>query len=162
MSTPRSPSLPAERGSRATSSDGADSPSQKRSHDAMVAGQHGTHASPIQIASQPNSDVSDEDIHLSTTPTPSHAPANTRAEQSESHFQPDDDELDPEMPLDHFDWRDLEERYHDAMRERSQEEQQLSDEFQRLMNVVLRFPPRTTCRLLYSVLPNMGGYHFQS
>lgn len=103
MSTPPSPALPEEH--PASDMDTEGSPLRKRSH-ADMEGQH-----------------EDEVSHL-TSPS---------GEQGKFHEQTEENEPDPEAPLEAFDWHEFEKKYHDAMAERKQEEIALFREFERLM-----------------------------
>ncbi|OJD30905.1 zinc finger fyve domain-containing protein 19 [Diplodia corticola] len=129
MSTPPSPE---DRPNR-----GAESPTRKRSHSEMAAGKQGVQrASPVPPTeiSSAGSDSSDkEDDSVKPTSMPPLENVNAH-EQPETQFQMGDDELDPEQPLKDFDWQELEERYHNAMAVKLDEDQQLWTEFERLMN----------------------------
>lgn len=46
----------------------------------------------------------------------------------------DSDQSDPADKIEHFDWKKLEERYHDAIAEKNKVEREILDEFNSLMN----------------------------
>lgn len=136
MSTPPSPALPEEH--PASDMDTEGSPLRKRSH-ADMEGQHGAQrALPIEISSTHSSDLDTED-EVSHLTSPS-------GEQGKFHEQTEENEPDPEAPLEAFDWHEFEKKYHDAMAERKQEEIALFREFERLM----------------AFFPTMGKHHKHS
>lgn len=133
MSTPPLSPLPEDQPGSPRQSE--PSPARKRSHSEMAAGQQGARrASPVEISStHSSSDDTEEDSKVISTP--SRKNDNHAEEQPETRVQIDDDELDPEQPLEEFDWEELENRYHKAIDQRNKEDQQLYDDFQRLMTV---------------------------
>lgn len=135
MSAPPSSPLPENQPGSATQSE--PSPTRKRSHSEMVAGQQGARrASPVEISSTHSSSDDTEEDSTKVTLTPSRKNGTRAEEQRETRVQIDDDELDPEQPLEEFDWEELEKRYHEAIGQRNKEDQQLYDDFQRLMTVI--------------------------
>lgn len=141
MSTPPSPE-----GQRGSASESEPSPTRKRSHSEMAAGQQGAQrpSSPVEISSTRSNSDDMEDDSAKPTSTPPRKNGKT-GEQPETQFPMDEDELDPEQPLEDFDWQELEQRYHKAMETKTEEERQLYDEFERLIRVI--GPPRydTAC-----------------
>lgn len=132
MSASPSSPLPEDQPDSATQSE--PSPTRKRSHSEMVAGQQGARrASPVEISSTHSSSDDTEEDSTKVTSTPSRKNGNHAEEQRETRVQIDNDELDPEQPLEEFDWEELENRYHKAIGQRDKEDEQLYDDFQRLM-----------------------------
>ncbi|EKG21994.1 hypothetical protein MPH_00686 [Macrophomina phaseolina MS6] len=108
--------------------------SPKRSHADMesTSGQHGQRDSPVEVSSAQFSSEDDGESAQSSASPP--AEENKRHhEHRQTQFQSSEDDLDPEAPLDPFDWQELEGRYHDEMTYRQAEEEALFMEFERLM-----------------------------
>jgi hypothetical protein len=66
------------------------------------------------------------------------------ASEHDDEMKEDEEEevdSDPAEKIVDFDWNDLHERYHQAMKECHEEEEQLAQEWQSLMNVQLRVSP---------------------
>ncbi|KAL1651388.1 hypothetical protein SLS58_000728 [Diplodia intermedia] len=129
MSTPPSPEDQPGSGTESEPS-----PTRKRNHSEMAAGQQGTQRAspPVEISSARSDSDGVDDNSVKPTSTPPHK--NGKAEeQPETEFRVDEDELDPEQPLGDYDWQDLERRFHKAMDEKTEEDDRLSDEFARLI-----------------------------
>ncbi|KAL1636849.1 hypothetical protein SLS56_000943 [Neofusicoccum ribis] len=111
----------------------------------MVAGQQGAqHASTIEISSTSSCSEDADDQSPRATPIPSHNHDAPGEKLADAQAQTEDDELDPGQPLADFDWTELEARYHGAMKERNAEEQELFNEFERLMNFFQMWANTTT------------------
>ncbi|GME40278.1 Zinc finger fyve domain-containing protein 19 [Neofusicoccum parvum] len=111
----------------------------------MVAGQQGAqHASTIEISSTSSRSEDADDQSPRATPIPSHNHHTPGEKLADAQAQTEEDELDPGQPLADFDWTELEARYHGAMKERNAEEQELFNEFERLMNFFQMWANTTT------------------
>lgn len=97
---------------------------------------------PDGALSTPSSNPDTSSIRQSTVGQPSNAVTNTpstsaRENDTGLNNQSDLSELagDPKMPLEGFDWADLERRYHESMQECGKAEQEICDEFGKWVRV---------------------------
>ena len=75
----------------------------------------------------------------SSTPCPDKKPEPDKTPPRHNDLESSNDDAtnsDPSAPLDAFDWTGLKARYDAMLQERSEEEQRIEDEFQRLMDVI--------------------------